>query len=96
MSDGDDLFSTGWLWLRVSDGAVLRTQLMLKLPATRTKAGMKGSVVVEYGRNQKLGMWVPTRMQEAYEQIGGINDALDCTATYAHFRRFETSSRILP
>ena len=96
VSDGDNLFSTGRLWLRVSDGAVLRTQLTLKLAATRTKAGMNGSVVVEYGRNEKLGMWVPTRMQETYDQIGGINDALDCTATYAHFRRFETSGRILP
>ena len=96
VSDDDDLFATGWLWLRVSDGAVLRTQLTLKLRATPTKAGMNGSVVVEYGRNEKLGMWVPTRMQEAYEQIGGINDTLDCSATHAHFRRFETSSRVLP
>jgi hypothetical protein len=96
MSDGENLFSTGSLWLRASDGIVLRTLLTLKVPATRNKVGMNGSVAVEYRRDAKLAMWVPSRMEEGYTQIGGTNDTIHCTATYSHFRRFETSSRILP
>jgi hypothetical protein len=57
---------------------------------------MSGSVVVEYRRDPKLAMWVPSRMAEQYEQIGSNNDSIHCTATYGHFRRFETSSRLLP
>jgi hypothetical protein len=96
VSDGENLFSTGSLWLSASDAVVVRTLLTLRVPATRTKVGMNGSVVVDYRRNAKLALWVPSRMEERYEQIGGINDSLHCIATYSNFRRFETSSRILP
>src|SRR5262249_2063669 len=96
VNDGENLFSAGSLWLRATDGVVVRTLLTLKVPATRVKAGMNGTVGVDYRRDSKLAMWVPSQMEERYEQVGGINDSIHCTATYSHYRRFETSSRLLP
>lgn len=54
-------------------------------------------IEVDYGRDAKLDMWVPTRMHETYLQSRStmINEAIDCVATYSNFRRFETSGRIV-
>jgi hypothetical protein len=96
MSDGESVFATGSLWIRVPDGIVVRTNLTLRVPATSRKPGMTGSVVVDYRLDRKLRMWVPARMKEKYVLIGGDNDSIDCDATYSNFRRFETSGRLLP
>jgi len=95
-SDGADLFSAGVIWIRQSDAVVLRTRVEVKAASMETRAGMAGWIVVEYQQNAKLGMWVPVRMEEQYEQFGGNNDLLRCVGTYANFRRFATSTRILP
>jgi hypothetical protein len=95
-SDGDDLFSTGSLWIATDDAVVLKTLLTWQVPARRDRAGSNGSVLVEYRRDPTLAMWVPAKMEEQLRQVGGINDALHCTATYSRFRRLDTSVRIVP
>jgi hypothetical protein len=95
-SDADDLFSTGSVWIAPDSGVVVRTLLTFGVPLSRERKGMDGSVRVDYRRDPKLAMWVPAKMEEQLRQVGGINDALHCTATYSRFRRFETSDQIVP
>jgi hypothetical protein len=95
LNDDRDMPSSGWLWVRVTDGAVLRTQLVLTQPAANRIAGLDGSIVVDYRRDQKLDMWLPSRMQEAYLVRGSTFDRIDCVASYSNFRRFETFGRVV-
>jgi hypothetical protein len=85
----EDVFSTGAVWVSKADGAVLRTSLLMSPPH------LKASITVEYGRDPKLTMWVPSRMEEIYTQ-SHPDESIACIATYANFRRFETSSRVVP
>ena len=91
--NGTDRFSKGAIWIADRDGAIVRTKLDVRVPLRDTIA----SVEVDYGRDAKLDMWVPIRMHERYLQARAtmINEAIDCVATYSHFRRFETSGRIV-
>ena len=88
-----NLFSYGAMWLRTSDGAVVRTELAVSLPFKDTIA----TVNVDYGWNPRLAMWVPARMDEGYtQQISRhVAEHIECVAEYSNFRRFETSSRLI-
>ena len=50
------------------------------------------TITVDYQLDPKLSMWVPVQMREHYTQGA---EGIDCVATYANFRRFETSARII-
>lgn len=102
--DGDEnLFSNGALWLRVSDGTIVRTSQTLTAPRTHTQA----SIAVDYRRDPRLDMWVPSHMEERYashvleHHLGALNGKVSrlneiiCGATYSHFRRFETAGRVV-
>jgi len=82
-----DVFSTGALWVSRVDGTVLRTRLTIA-PGQPT-----ASLTVDYGRDPKLGMWVPARMEEIYTELP--HESITCVARYTNFRRFETSGRVL-
>ena len=88
-----NLFSYGAMWVRASDGAVVRTELAVSLPLKDTIA----TVTVEYGWNPRLEMWVPARMEEGYTQSISrrVAEHIECVAEYSNFRRFETSSRLV-
>jgi hypothetical protein len=100
-----DLLSSGLVWVARSDGTVVRTNLTLK----DTTANTTADLVVDYGRNPKIGIFVPTRMAEHYIQQHIANlapsdlpsrlavaaERIECVATYSNFRRFETSGRMV-
>jgi hypothetical protein len=50
-------------------------------------------ITVRYGRDPRLGAWVPIEMKENYSFYG---IRLECLARYANYRRFETGARIVP
>ena len=50
VNDDRDMPSSKWLWVRPTDGAVVRTQLVITQPATDRIAGLDGSIRVDYGR----------------------------------------------
>jgi hypothetical protein len=81
--DGKEVVSTGAVWLRDVDGAVLRTDLTLKISGQTT-----ASITVDFQRNKKLAVWVPSKMVERYGDV-------TCMSTYSNFRRFETSGRLV-
>jgi hypothetical protein len=61
--DEHDVPSAGIVWM-TSSGIVMRTQLTLTDPKTLVNVSM----LVSYGRDAKLGGWVPIRMDEEYTQ----------------------------
>ena len=100
-----DLLSSGLVWVARSDGTVARTKLTLKDAIENTTADL----LVDYGRNPNLGIFVPIRMAETYFQqrvanlagsgmpfrFGVTTERIECVATYSNFRRFETSGRVV-
>jgi hypothetical protein len=79
----------GMLWVEPGAGEVIRTMLRVDDPTT----GARGRIVVDYGMEGKIGLWVPRKMAENY--AGGAV-TVKGTAIYSNFRRFETSGRMLP
>jgi hypothetical protein len=62
--DKHDVTSAGTVWV-TSSGIVMRIQLTLTDPKTLVNVSM----LVSYGRDAKLGGWVPIRMDEEYAQL---------------------------
>lgn len=92
---GADLFSEGTVWLRDTDGAVVRSDLRVAIPLRYTHASM----TVDFTRDDRLDVWVPSRMKESYQALdlnGTLAERVDTEATYRNFRRFETSGRVVP
>ncbi len=83
----------GHIWVRASDGAVLRTELRLNANARAGYASLKTTVTVNYARDVKLGVMVPVRMEEEY--VGGRGENIRGTAVYSNYRVFETSARLV-
>jgi hypothetical protein len=91
--DGADRVSRGVIWVADADGAVVRTRLQLHIPSSDTVV----SVDVDYRRDARIDVWVPSRMRETYEHRfqSVVLERIRCVATYSNFRRFETSGRIV-
>jgi hypothetical protein len=95
--DGElDVPSQGSIWASVADGAVVRTTVALSTPASL--ATVVAHITVDYGRDPKLTVAAPTRMEERYVTMrNGIEvERISCVATYSNYRRFATSGRIIP
>jgi hypothetical protein len=86
--NGRDVLSKGEIWVRPTDGAVVRTHLQVDTPTH-----LKVSIAVRYAHDDRLDVWVPSRMDERYDEESG--EATTCSATYSHFRRFETAGRVV-
>jgi hypothetical protein len=69
------------------DGTLVRTNLKLTTPTL-----MDVSITVDFQRDLKLELWVPSRMEERYDDSG---ESTTCSARYSNFRRFETSGRLV-
>ena len=107
--NGADVLSKGTLWVRQSDGIVVRTLLQATVPSPTNLISVSASITVNYARNDKIDMWVPARMEEHYVLSHDIwtpstgiwtpsprYESTNCVATYSNYRRFETSARIVP
>jgi hypothetical protein len=51
---------------------------------------------VRFGFDAKLGLLVPTMMEEDYRIAAPVETLISCKAVYSDFRRFETAVRIVP
>jgi len=90
---GRNMYASGTLWI-ADDGAVLRTLVHINAPF----APLSMEASVEFRMEPKLGIRVPVRMVETYEQRerGRVTERIESTAAYSNVRRFETSGRIIP
>lgn len=87
---GRDVFTSGSLWIRAVDGVVVRTELSAPSDVTGTALTIR----VDYRRDPKIEMWIPSRMVEHY-RYEDLSEDIDCIATYSNPRRFETSGRVI-
>ncbi|HZT75568.1 MAG TPA: hypothetical protein VFA27_02860 [Vicinamibacterales bacterium] len=95
---GTSMYAHGFVWI-LDDGTVVQTRLDMFEPT----APSSFSIVTSYARDATLALYVPARMREVYTQrpmVAGklprISEQITATATYTHYRRFETSGRIIP
>lgn len=95
LGDGRDLRSRGAVWIADNDGSIARTTLALTIPSG--EAIGTAAVDVSYRRDEALAMWVPVRMIETYLEMRGstVTERIAGEATYANFRRFETSAQLV-
>lgn len=82
---GRDLAMDGQLWLEPVTGAVAKTVLNAADPAVRAR------ITVTFRRDESVGIWVPERMDEYYNEQSSINEIF-ATATYSNFRRFQVNT----
>lgn len=78
-----DLPASGRIWIVPADGRVVQTRLETSAVGKQTR------IDVRYGRDPRLGAWVPLEMRERHG-FGG--ESLECKATYANYRRFEVNT----
>ena len=82
---GRDLALTGTLWIEPASGAVVKSVLVAADPALRA------TVTVTFRRDDDLGIWVPSQMEEVYSEANSRND-IYATATYTNLRRFQVAT----
>jgi hypothetical protein len=85
--NGGGVLSIGAIWVRPSDGTVVRANLKL---TTATLLAVE--ITVDFQRDPKLELWVPARMEERYDDY---RTSTTCSARYSNFRQFETSGRLI-
>ena len=83
--EGEDVPIKGRFLVDQLTGAILETSVDL------AKDTVTGEIVVRYGRDQALGLWVPTEMRETYFQ-GGRRILMEGRADYSRFRRFQVKT----
>jgi hypothetical protein len=97
--EGRSVPSEGTVWVKASDGTVLRTSLRMKefgrgSAAVARHAGT-AQIDVSYARISDIDMWLPQVMVESYEMPRGTRRERTTTeARYTNYRRFQTSGRI--
>jgi len=82
---GNDRRARGSIWLDPSTGEVLKTTL-------QWDGKPEGFITVSYDRDPNIGALVPVRMIEQYRRD---EMTVEGEATYANYRRFQTSARIV-
>lgn len=86
---GNDVVARGTVWIETATGRVRRTELRT---GERDREQPRATITVAYAFEPRLEMLVPASMEEHYTTRTG---AIDCTATYSNFRRFETGARMI-
>jgi hypothetical protein len=89
---GKELMSEGHLWVDPSNGRLVRTELVVGgVRSVRDRA----RIVVTYGPEPELGIWVPIEMTELYDKPNKPKaDQISGTATYSNFRRSDLKNRL--
>jgi hypothetical protein len=83
-ANGQNLFSSGTLWIEPETGRVLQTEFSVDNPYG--PAQLKGYMLVSYNIGKKTPLLVPETMTERYESRYTV---VDCRADYSNFRPFE-------
>lgn len=84
-----DLPAEGAFWIDPARGAILRSTLRFQFARDRGT----GRVSTDYRRDPALGLWVPSEMEERYEErrargFPPANAVTRAVARYSNFRRF--------
>ena len=84
----------GLVWVAPADGVVLRTEIAFDRLGDDSPAAR---ITVRYRQEAALGMLVPFEMRERYQMESGTSarTEIGAVATYAKFRQFRASGRIV-
>lgn len=100
---GRDLPAEGRFWIDPEQGTVLRTEVRFDFILDRGNVSSQASVSAEYRPVPPLAMWVPSEMNERYEDVARhrfFGPTVDATSRYSNYRRFnvavETEARLPP
>ena len=96
-----DLPAKGHVWIEAFTGAIHKT----RLEVTDAEVKVHATIETTFGRDERLAVLVPRRMDENYEQEeqhvfrgssrSDWGEPIRGIATYSNFRRFETSGRLI-
>lgn len=88
-ANGETVFAKGELDVDARTGRIERTAMALTLGTVDAKLS------TTYRLDAGLNLWVPASMSERYEQRAlPLAETVQVDTTYAHYRRFETTTRI--
>jgi hypothetical protein len=82
--EGEDIPIRGRFSIDRATGAIIETTVQI------SKGPVDGEIVVRYGRDASLGLWVPAQMRERYLQ--GRRIVMEGRADYSKFRRFQVKT----
>lgn len=85
-SNGQPVFSRGRVWVDVATGAILNTELLIKIDKVHY------ALTTHFERIDAMGLVLPVRLDERYSTPEQI---ITGTATYSNYRRFETGARLI-
>ena len=78
----------GEIVIEAGTGVVRRTTFELD------KDGFRVTLTTVYGRDARLGLWLPTVFLERYDARRPPQELIVCQATYENYRRFDATARI--
>lgn len=90
---GQNLVSSGRVWVEPGSGTVWRVEWIYQAENRRSDAPPPPRLRVDFERHEVLGIMVPRLMFEVFSVTTGRGEG---RATYRNFRRFGTSARIVP
>jgi hypothetical protein len=93
--NGDNLVSSGRIWIDPGSGAVWRVEWIYQLEKRHPRAAAPPRLRVDFERHPELGCMVPRMMTEVFATMSSRTRG-EGRATYRNFRRFGTSARIVP
>lgn len=80
---GHDVRAQGRVWADPASGAILRTELTVDIRSSTAVC------IVDFRRDERLGVLVPSKMSERYT---APREFVSATATYSNFRKFTVST----
>jgi hypothetical protein len=86
--DSGRVFSTGEMVVEAATGRVRSAVIEAETDEVKSR------LETTYGRDERLGIWVPTVFRERYVRDEPRMEEIVCEARYTNFRRFETTVRI--
>jgi hypothetical protein len=85
-SDGQSVFSRGRVWVEAASGAIVRTELVVKLdPVVYT-------LTTSFERVAAMDLILPVALDERY---ASPEETVTGRATYSNYRRFQTGARLI-
>jgi hypothetical protein len=89
-TSGASVYARGTITLDPATGIVHQTDVMFEAD------GIAAELTTEFEREERLGLWVPSRFIERYTSARDRREVTTAASRYTNYRRFEVTSRVRP
>jgi hypothetical protein len=87
---GGAAYARGAITMDAASGIIRHARLTVRYDE------IDAELVTDFARDERIGMWLPSRFSERYTARGdGLEDVTTATSTYSNYRRFEARGRVL-